>query len=376
MHEIVIPAALQINMDDIGWWNGDDDRAIGGPSRSGMPRHHSPEDYLVIAELGQALDMEINCGIVLGEWDMENRLAKEVKYFSHYGDRWNNAAYRDPKAMREAVEIMNSSRFIDVTLHGLYHGYYMPGVDHPDISDYYYKKDGVMCPVPEEEIRNRLDHFFRICEYHGMTSEITHFIPPSNAYGPLHLSAILKDYGIKTAAPILTHISKSLMVPDLDIKDVFVENGIVTVNRGPEDFPWDQVASDFEKAVPHYGIFGIHWPNILHMDPAQNCARVKEIVPYFRRSEQIFGIILSRNMSFAATQALYGKYAKSVWMENTCVMDLSEVPDAAAKRDSFFISAKEAPVSFENCTVGEIRRMDTFTNYEIRPAAKTVKIHF
>ena len=53
--------------------------------------------------------MKINCSLVLGEWDMDNRLGKEIPHFSHYGDKWNNKAYRNVDDMRDAVEIMNNS---------------------------------------------------------------------------------------------------------------------------------------------------------------------------------------------------------------------------------------------------------------------------
>ena len=56
MSDILIPQPLQIVIDDLGWFCGDDDRTNGGASRTGMPRRHCYKDYEAINELGKALD--------------------------------------------------------------------------------------------------------------------------------------------------------------------------------------------------------------------------------------------------------------------------------------------------------------------------------
>ena len=55
MKEYIIPNALQIVIDDLGWFNGKDDRENHGPSCTAMPRNHVAEDYLAVNELGRAL---------------------------------------------------------------------------------------------------------------------------------------------------------------------------------------------------------------------------------------------------------------------------------------------------------------------------------
>ncbi len=374
--QLIIPSALQINIDDTGWWCGSDDRKIGGPSRTAMPRPHCAEDYQAIADLGEALNMEITCAFVMGEWDMDNRLSKEVPYFSNFGDSWNNKAYRNPEEMKKVVEIINGSPYIDVALHGLYHGYYMPGVDNPDISDYYYRKDGILYPVPEEEIRNRIEHFFRLLKEHGIEKKVTHFIPPSGAYRDFDLTAILKDYGIKYSAPLFNHIFLYGANKPEEIDRVFIENGIITVDRETDVFPWEEVESDFNTLERPYRIMGFHWPNMLNIDPQKHSETLKNILPYFRRCAETFGVVISRNMAFCATQALCEKYAKVEQIENTYVIDLTEIPEASGKLDTFFISTKTPPVKFENCTLGEVQEKTDFINYEIKPEGKIVKIHF
>lgn len=51
---------LHIVIDDLGWFNCEDDRESGGPSRTGMPRRHVAEDYAAINRLGEALDITLD----------------------------------------------------------------------------------------------------------------------------------------------------------------------------------------------------------------------------------------------------------------------------------------------------------------------------
>ncbi len=377
MKTIIIPEPFQIDMDDIGWWCGSDDRKIGGPSRTGMPRPHCVEDYQAVADMGKALNMEINCSIVLGEWDMDNRLGKEIPNFSHFGKLWNNAAYRDKKAMAEAVEIMNSSPNIGIALHGLYHGYYMPGVENHDISDFFYTKDKFPHAIPENEIRLRLDHFFRLYEEHGMTSDITCFITPSGAFMANEISHILREYGIKYIATNFHYINTYTPRPDGTPYDsVYVENDVIVVDEKCRPVPWDVFDADLVDKEPCYGVTTTHWPNFLNMDSSKHSETLKKQMPFFKKCADTYGIVMSRNFAFAATQSMFKTYAKLEQIENSWVIDLADVPQASGRLDTFFISTKTPPVKFENCTLSEVQEKTDFINYEIKPEGKIVKIHF
>ena len=72
--DFTIPYAVSIRVDDVGWHNGADDRFVGRPSRSGIPRFHHPSDVQVINEIGKGLGTKILCALVLGDWDIKNRL--------------------------------------------------------------------------------------------------------------------------------------------------------------------------------------------------------------------------------------------------------------------------------------------------------------
>lgn len=371
-----IPAPLQINMDDVGWWCGRNDNNIGGPSRTAMCRPHTVSDYQAISDLGKALNTKITCGLVMGEWDMDNRLSKDILHFSHFGKNWNNAAYRNADDMQKAAEILHSP-YIEIAAHALYHGYYMPGVDCADISDFYYRKNDIYHSVPEDEIRNRLDHFFRLCKEHGINTRIETFIPPSYVYRENELTSILKDYGFKFCGTIFESIPRAYSEPYEVPDSVFIENDIITVDRKYNLVHWANIDCDFDNIEEKsFGIFGLHWPNILNADPKKHGETLKKLLPYFRRCENTFGIVMSRNMAFAATQELYKKYTKTLMQNSSIILDLSEVPYATGRLSSFFVSLKKKPANFEGCTLGEIREKDGFSNFEIFPLGDIVKIRF
>ena len=197
MEDIVIPRALQIVVDDLGWFCGDDDRASGGASRTGMGRRHGYKDYMAMHELGKALDQKIVCGFCLAEWDPDNRL-KKFPNVSKYGENWDNASYIDMEEAKKCAKIINDSPYIDFALHGMGHGYYCEENTRDDASDFYIIKPGKVVEMTDEiYIRGILENFLGIMEYYGIKKEVTSMIPPTGVYRFKELSRILADYGIK-----------------------------------------------------------------------------------------------------------------------------------------------------------------------------------
>ena len=64
-NSVILPAALQLCVDDIGWFRGSDDRYAGKPSRTGMPRTHVAEDYIILNEIGKAINQKIVAPFVI-----------------------------------------------------------------------------------------------------------------------------------------------------------------------------------------------------------------------------------------------------------------------------------------------------------------------
>ena len=91
MENIKIPLGVAIRVDDVAGVEGADDRHIGRPSRSGLPRRHDPRDVLALGEVGKRLGTKILCNLVLGEWDINNRL-RGVPHVSWDEQGWDAAS--------------------------------------------------------------------------------------------------------------------------------------------------------------------------------------------------------------------------------------------------------------------------------------------
>lgn len=367
MQYILIPRALQIDLDDIGWLNGYDDREQGGPSRTGISRRHVPEDYYALNEVGKRLNMRLNCSIVVGEWDPDNRLA-DVPYLSKYGKDWDNAAHNPEEEIRRHAEALNNCPYIDVAIHGLLHGYYRNDVDNTDCSDYYYKKDHKLYMVDEAEIRRRLDQFFGILKYYGVNKRVVSFIPPSGLYRWGDLTRILADYGVLYSGPVYRVMEYEGECPHI----VGMENGIISYDRDHEFVRWYRLNERFGKYPLMKGVMGTHWPNFLHEDPAKNGERLEDAVAYFKACGAQFGTILSRGVDFYATQALYNRFAKCSEDATTLTVDITDVPEAKGKLDCFYLSAKEEITRHTGCEIEVYQRFDDHINYKVTPTAKVM----
>lgn len=364
MSKIVIPEALQIVIDDLGWFCGDDDRKRGGSSRTGMPRRHGHLDYACINELGRAIGQKIFCAFVLGEWDPDNRLRK-IPHLSKHGEKWDNASYVNKTEMQKVVDVVNASEYIDLALHGVYHGYYMEGVDNHDTSDYYYRKNKIMYMVEENEIRARLDEFFGLLEYYGINKSVTGMVPPSGAYRVDELSHILRDYGIKyTSTPFR-------FLKDEKYDYIYVEDsGVIAIDRPSDSLEWNKFNADYDSLPEKCGHYGAHWPNFLHIDPEKNMEIVNKAADYFKRCSENIGCIISKDMRFAVTQSLYYKYAEIENVDGVVSVNVEKVPEHNEINGVFYINSEQPIVNYSGCEIKEYCRKKGFITYEVKPIAK------
>jgi len=362
MENIIIPKPLQIVVDDMGWFCPNDDREKGGPSRTAMSRPHVAADYEAINNLGKALDMKINCAFIIGEWDPDNRL-KDIPNLSKWGKDWDNVYYIDKNKLIECIDVINNSPFIDIAVHGLMHGYYIENTDNPDVSDYYFLRQGNLYMIPEREVRRRIEAFFDILKYHGVNKKVNSFVPPSFRTRWGELSRILGDYGIEYISTIFKFLDCDNDKP----VDVGIENGIVTLDRNNNLIPWNEISTDFSKLPCAVGVFGAHWPNFLHTDAERNSEVIDSAVKYFKKCGNQFGTVLSRDMEFCANQSLCEAYS----VIRNGVVDLSSVPK---KLDSFVVSSKREISSCDSARIVRIGDRDGFINYEIYPTTNIVKL--
>ena len=372
MCNFIIPEALQIDMDDMGWFCGTDDRPNGGPSRTGIPRQHTVADYEAVNELGRRLNMKINCALVIGEWDPDNRLRK-IPYLSKYGEDWNNAAYFDRALANECAEVLNQSQHINLCVHGILHGYYRSGLDSHDISDFYYRINKKLFSVPQNEIRARLDAFFDLIEYHGIKKHIHTMIPPSFAYQWNDLSYVLKEYGIQYVGTIFS----SMKCQENEEKPFTVgieKSGMITYDRHSNPIPWDSFGGDYETMPLLSGLIGTHWPNFLHECPERNMETVIRAEAYFKRCGNRFGAVISRDVALFVTQAMYRRYAKASEENGVFTIDISSVPVIDGMNTCFYVNTKHPIASHEGCTISICEEHTSHTVYEITPHGSLLRL--
>ena len=370
MSDIVIPQPLQIVVDDLGWFCGDDDRKSGGASRSGMPRRHGYRDYEAMHELGKALDQKIVCGFCLAEWDPDNRL-KKFPQISKYGENWDNARYIDMDEAKRCAKIINDSPYIDVALHGMGHGYYCDENLNNDTSDFYIVKVGKIKEMTDEGyIRGIIESFLGILEYYGINKKVTSMIPPTGVYRFNELSRILADFGIK-------YVSAGFWEMIVDsgekLEDIAVENGIITMNRyQPEANNWLAHSIDYGNVPLRVYSFGSHWPNWLHEEPDRNMEVIKSAVKYFYRCAELQGTVISRDMKFAVTQTMFRKHATVTENEKgETVIDISKVPRLDTMNNVFYVNSR-FPITCEGGTMTEYAGKNNFITYEIKPESNVI----
>lgn len=90
-----IPMPLQVVIDDVGWWSGNDGSMRQEPYRTGINRNYVPADYKAIVDLGRALDIRPQAALVLCEWDRENIL-KHLPTSTWMGSNWDNSKWVGP----------------------------------------------------------------------------------------------------------------------------------------------------------------------------------------------------------------------------------------------------------------------------------------
>ena len=376
--KIIIPVAAQIRLDDVAWHNGFDDRYCSRPSRTGLPRLHHALDYPVIHELGKALGMQINCAIVLGEWDKDNILRGE-KYLTWDPDGWDRASEMDMAYHEKAFEALEGSEYISYTVHGVLHGHYDNGLQVTEREFYTRKRDPVtgaytneLTWFPDSEFRRHLDFFFKLYDSWGFKKPVNSFscgngnIGSQFDEGNIRYAGILKEYGID--------IWPNGWVDMVDDTSAVID-GIVALSSKGKKIPWNAYDVDpdylelFNDETARRTDFGIHWPNLLRWNPEKNMEYLPKWVNFFNRQAEVFGTILSKNNVFAASQAVYSRYATLSFVNNKCIIDLSDVDaqKARALKNEFYISFKNG-VTPKNITGG------TICEYETKKAFKTYKI--
>ena len=180
MIAVAIPIALQLLIDDVGWWSGKDGGEHGEPARTGIQRDHVPEDYEAIALLGKKLAIRPQMAMCLCEWDRANIL-RELPDSTWMGTEWDNRRWVGPWLDKAAEIIRTNAAHLEFAMHGIGHLYWneqgqMAGVEW---------FDGVKkASRPESQLRAHIEFYRRIMAQHDFGSiALESFVAPCSLYG-------------------------------------------------------------------------------------------------------------------------------------------------------------------------------------------------
>ena len=296
--DLNVAMPLQLVIDDVGWWCGTDGSAWGEPFRTGSPRDHVPADYAAIASLGRRLDMRPQAAMILCEWDRENIL-RRVPTATWMGEEWDNSRWVGPHLGEAAAVLRENVDHVELTVHGVGHEYWENGVmSRAEWHDMDHRLR------PKDQVRAHLDAFAELLEQNDLGPFPESFVPAAFLHrfglGEDGIVGLLRERGVRHICVPWT------MARERDPQEAQfgLECGIMTVNRGDTGIPWP--AFDTLPQTHLQGpICGVHWPNLLHVDPARNEEAVDRWVElldaYGRRPDAV----LSRDTAECWSQLAY-----------------------------------------------------------------------
>ena len=362
--EITLPIGVAIRVDDVGWHEGADERWRSRPSRSGLPRRHHVNDILALAKIGEGLGTKVLCNLVLGEWDIKNRL-RGVPHVTWDEKGWDAASYveKNRDFFDGCFEALEGSEFLEYGMHGLMHGYYVDGKLHDEKFLYPFTRKNergeyVRDPLPADEFDRLIELFFEIYHDWGFKKQIKVWETGNGCYGKpqddynREFARILYKHGIRVwewgGWPKDTEILEDM---------VFVNSSLGFVTWNAYDIDPSILHNCFEAGrrpgiVPN--ICG-HLTNFVRFQPEKNFEYVPAWIDYFRRITAPFGAMISRDNEASASQSVYATYATIDSVDGGYRIDLAPVDRVRTDviEDEFFVSLKEKRIP-KVCTGGSI----------------------
>lgn len=342
--EVFIPMPVQVVIDDVGWWSGEDGSLNQEPYRTGINRNHVPDDYRAIVELGTALDIKPQAATVLCEWDKENIL-RDLPTSTWMGKRWDNSKWVGPW-MEEAAEIIRSnSNNYELTIHGIGHEYWERGTfTRAEWTD----SNGQMRPV--DQVEKHLEYFEKLMNQHNLGSFPGSFVPAAfrHSFGPsegreVSLAELLKKKGITYInSPFESMYNRERIQYRLFGFDA----GVMTVDRGSDEFPWDTFPANPSKALKG-PTCGIHWPNLLHPDPERNSEIVRKWIEYLKPYNNKPDMMLAPDSNAFRQQLAHQELTKLRQDANIILLDFSETDKLPGRigKELFTVKIKTGKMS-------------------------------
>jgi hypothetical protein len=270
MTDFLMPQPLQVVVDDVGWWNGEDGSARGEPFRTGMPRRHAVADYQALADLGRRTGTRPVAAFVLGEWDRWN-LLRALPSATWMGEAWDNRRWDGPWLDEAADLIRRESAHLELALHGLCHEFWHwdagPGQGAFTRAEWFTQDLNMR---PRDDIQKHLDAYFDLWDRHRLGARPAWFVPCAFYYrtglAEAGMAPLLRKAGITAVSTPFNRLGHSAPLP---AEPFFFDAGLLMLDRSQNDIPWRQIgpSPDYPVRGP---TLGLHWPQLLHADPARN----------------------------------------------------------------------------------------------------------
>ena len=344
---VFIPMPLQVVIDDVGWWSGEDGSKRQEPYRTGINRNHVPADYQAIVDLGKALGIRPQAATVLCEWDKRNIL-RHLPTSTWMGKKWDNSKWIGPWYEEAAEIIRNNQKYFELTVHGIAHEYWMDGTfTRAEWTD----SNGQM--RPQDQVELHLEYFEKLMEQHNLGPLPESFVPCAfrHSFGPsegrrISLAEIFSKRGIKYInTPFEIMFNKQRVQYGL----FGFDTDVMTIDRGSDEFPWLTFPAN-PSAIHSGPTCGLHWPNMLHPDPERNSETVDKWINYLKPYNENNNMMLAPDSVAFRHQLAHHALTKIQMTGNSVVLDFSEtdkLPGKTGKDDLTLKILTDKPRQFK-----------------------------
>ena len=350
MDDIRIPIAVSICVDDVGWHEGRDERPVGGPPRSALPRRHHVNDVLALNEIGRGLGTKILCDLVLCDWDKNNRL-RRAPYLTWGTGEWDAASKIDMPYTEAYFAALEDSEHLEYGMHTPTHGYYADGklLSGCCIYPFVHKNERgetVREALPDEQLEEVFSLFYEIYNDWGFQKKIRAWQTPCGGIG-----VPSSDYN-RRIARMARRFGIGVWEWAGWPETVEIHDGMIFISAVLGGFvPWDACAVNpavlpncFEVArrpgfMPN--ICG-HLTNFIRYEPELNFEYVSAWVDYFRGVTSPYGVMMARDNEDSASQAVYNGYAVCDRTDGGYRIDLAPVDAVRTDivTDDFFLAVR------------------------------------
>ena len=236
---------------------------------------------------------------------------------------------------------------------------------------------------PEDEIAHRFELFFKLYNSWGFKKKLVSYVGPNGLPRNITneeimpLANTIKKYGIiywsNGWKDMPGHIEK--------INDILFMEETFDCH-----IPWNacdvdpDYIKDFtpENATAGGNIISAHWPNFLRYNKENNLEYIDKWANYFKRQSEVFGLMTSKSLPFAANQSIFRKYSKIEIHKNIIKIDISDAVVFSPKHTfgEFYVSLKNnlVPKEVKGGSIEVYTTHKDFKTYRIKHTENIVEI--